>query len=231
MRRFLLRIGTLWVGTITLVVGLSVMIGVGSGSGGAFLGSIVLWLFALAGGVALSAPAFLNPPDDDGGIWSFRLPLPLWMFLMMMKLASWIGFHILLGTWMLIFKVWHNHRNNALPTFGNAPGGGAQPFAAQPGGGAWQSGGGPQSFGAQPGGGAWPSGGGPQSFGQPYGSRPFVPQPQVPQPRAAMPQASWQADPTGRYPHRWWDGTRWTDRVANGTFQGVDPLYGPGSAR
>ncbi|MFI5889771.1 DUF2510 domain-containing protein [Actinoplanes sp. NPDC051513] len=39
-----------------------------------------------------------------------------------------------------------------------------------------------------------------------------------------MPPASWQADPTGRYRHRWWDGIRWTDRVANGNVQAIDPL-------
>jgi energy-coupling factor transporter transmembrane protein EcfT len=173
MRKFLLWLGTVWVGTITLVVLVSLMIGVSS-SAGAFLGSIVLWLFALAGGLALSAPAFLNPPDDNGGVWSFRLPLPLWMFLMMLKLVSWMGFYILLGTWMLIFKVWHNHQNNRLPTFSNA--------------------------------------------GQPPQQPAYVPQNGT-----AIP-ASWQADPTGRYPHRWWDGVRWTDRVANGSVQAVDPL-------
>jgi hypothetical protein len=39
-----------------------------------------------------------------------------------------------------------------------------------------------------------------------------------------MPAASWQADPTGRFPQRWWDGARWPDRVANGSTQAVDPL-------
>ena len=175
MRKLLLWMGTMCVGTTTLIVVLSMMIG--ASSSGVFLGSIVLWLFALAAGVALSAPAFLNPPDDNGGIWTFRLPLPLWLFLMMMKLASWVGFHILLGTWMLIFKVWNNHQNNRLPTFSN----------------------GPQQNGGQ----------------QPY------PQPPV---AAAMPPASWQADPTGRYQHRWWDGAGWTDRVANGGLQAVDPM-------
>jgi hypothetical protein len=179
MRKFLLWMGTMWVGTITLVVVLSTMISASSSSSTAFLGSIVLWLFALVFGVALSAPAFLNPPEDNGGIWSFRLPLPLWMFLMMMKLTSWMGFYILLGTWMLIFKVWTTHQANQLPSFSNAP------QQAQPN----------------------------------YGGQPYAPQRAM-----AMPPASWQADPTGRYPHRWWDGARWTDRVTNGNFQAVDPL-------
>jgi hypothetical protein len=190
MRKFLLWIGTMWVGMATLIVVVSILIGADSsnnntynydhgnsgGGAGGVLSSVVVWLFALAFGLALSAPAFLNPPDDNGGIWSFRLPLPLWMFLMLLKLTSWVGFYILLGAWMLIFKVWTTHQNNRLPSFSNAP-----------------------------------------SQQQP--------QPQfTPHPAMGTPPASWQADPTGRYPHRWWDGSRWTDRVANGTFQATDPL-------
>ncbi len=30
----------------------------------------------------------------------------------------------------------------------------------------------------------------------------------------ALPPAGWYADPSGRWPHRWWDGLRWTDNVA-----------------
>jgi hypothetical protein len=181
MRKFLLWMGTVWVGTITIVVVLSTLIGASTSSGGAFLGSLVLWVFALVGGVLLSAPAFLNPPEDSGGVWWFRLPLPLWLFLMVLKLASWMGFYILLGTWMLIFKFWNNRQNNQLPTFNGAP---QQQQAFQP-------------YGSQP-----------------YGS----------QPAAVTPSPSWHADPCGRYQHRWWDGFRWTDRVANGNVQAVDPL-------
>ncbi|MEV4350625.1 DUF2510 domain-containing protein [Actinoplanes sp. NPDC049596] len=184
MRKFLLWAGTTWVGMTTIVVVLSTMIIAGSdgssyagqpekpGAGALLLG-IFVWLFALAFGIALSAPAFLNPPEDNGGFWAFRVPLPLWMFLMMLKLASWIGFYILLGVWMLIFKLWNNRQNNRLPSFSNAP--------------------------------QTPN----------YGSQPTAPRPIPP---------SWQHDPTGRYAHRWWDGTRWTNRVANGSFQAVDPL-------
>jgi hypothetical protein len=203
MRKFLLWIGSMWVGMATLIVVVSILISSdssnnnynydNSNSGGgasAFVSSVVVWLFALAFGLALSAPAFLNPPEDNGGIWSFRLPLPLWMFLMLLKLTSWVGFYILLGTWMLIFKVWTTHQNNRLPSFSNAP--------------------------SQPSSGPQPSFGQPPSYGQPpsFGAQPVM----------GMPPASWQADPTGRYPHRWWDGSRWTDRVTNGNFQATDPL-------
>jgi hypothetical protein len=219
MRKILLWMATMWVGMITIVVIVSMMIGVSSSSG-AFFGSLVLWLFALAGGVALSAPAFLNPPEDSGGVWWFALPLPLWLFLMVLKLASWMGFYILLGTWMLIFKFWNNHQNNQLPTFDAAP----QQYAAQPSGSQPYA---PQPYAPQP---YAPQPYAPQPYGsQPYGSQPYgspgyAQQPYPPQPSTTTPPASWQTDPTGRYQHRWWDGIRWTDRVANGNVQAVDPL-------
>lgn len=43
---------------------------------------------------------------------------------------------------------------------------------------------------------------------------------------APMPHvaATWAADPSGRHQWRWWDGTRWTDDVADGGVAGHDPL-------
>lgn len=42
--------------------------------------------------------------------------------------------------------------------------------------------------------------------------------------------AAWHPDPTGRHEYRWWDGTRWTEHVADGGQVAVDPLPGgPGS--
>jgi hypothetical protein len=40
----------------------------------------------------------------------------------------------------------------------------------------------------------------------------------------ALPPAHWAADPSGRHEHRYWDGARWTDHVADGGAQTVDPL-------
>ena len=37
----------------------------------------------------------------------------------------------------------------------------------------------------------------------------------------------WQPDPTGRHEHRFWDGTRWTDDVADRGVASVDPLNAP----
>lgn len=36
--------------------------------------------------------------------------------------------------------------------------------------------------------------------------------------------ASWRSDPYGRFQLRWWDGERWTEHVATGGRQQVDPL-------
>lgn len=40
----------------------------------------------------------------------------------------------------------------------------------------------------------------------------------------AAPPAAWHPDPTGRHQHRYWDGARWTDWVADGGEQGRDPV-------
>lgn len=39
-----------------------------------------------------------------------------------------------------------------------------------------------------------------------------------------MTAAGWHPDPGGRHQFRWWDGTRWTDQVADGNTVGTDPL-------
>ncbi|MGV3757944.1 MAG: DUF2510 domain-containing protein [Actinomycetota bacterium] len=40
----------------------------------------------------------------------------------------------------------------------------------------------------------------------------------------------WQADPTGRHDHRYWDGSRWTDDVADAGVAAKDPYEGPADA-
>jgi hypothetical protein len=40
----------------------------------------------------------------------------------------------------------------------------------------------------------------------------------------SSPRADWYADPVGRHQYRYWDGTRWTDHVANNGEASVDPL-------
>jgi hypothetical protein len=42
----------------------------------------------------------------------------------------------------------------------------------------------------------------------------------------ALPPAHWAADPSGRHEYRYWDGTRWTDHVADQGRTGVDPVAG-----
>jgi hypothetical protein len=38
------------------------------------------------------------------------------------------------------------------------------------------------------------------------------------------PEAGWHPDPTGRHQHRYWDGVQWTDHVADGGAESVDPF-------
>lgn len=41
--------------------------------------------------------------------------------------------------------------------------------------------------------------------------------------------AAWHPDPTGRHEHRYWDGDRWTEHVADQGVATTDPLDGPTS--
>ena len=41
---------------------------------------------------------------------------------------------------------------------------------------------------------------------------------------AQTPAASWYPDPGGKHEHRYWDGSQWTDNVADHGRQAVDPL-------
>jgi hypothetical protein len=45
-------------------------------------------------------------------------------------------------------------------------------------------------------------------------------------PPGASPAAGWQPDPTGRHQHRYWDGSRWTNWVADGGTVERDPPSG-----
>jgi hypothetical protein len=39
----------------------------------------------------------------------------------------------------------------------------------------------------------------------------------------AVPE-QWAPDPSGRHQHRWWNGTEWTEHVADNGVSGIDPL-------
>jgi uncharacterized protein YxjI len=43
---------------------------------------------------------------------------------------------------------------------------------------------------------------------------------------AQTPAAGWYPDPGGKHEHRYWDGSQWTDNVADHGRQSVDPLVG-----
>lgn len=47
---------------------------------------------------------------------------------------------------------------------------------------------------------------------------------------ASQPAADWYSDPTGRHEHRYWDGSTWTDHVADQGNQGRDSLQAPGAS-
>jgi len=50
-----------------------------------------------------------------------------------------------------------------------------------------------------------------------------APPPPVAAPTAAPGAPGWAADPYGRHQWRYWDGSRWTDQVADGSTQSTDP--------
>jgi hypothetical protein len=41
---------------------------------------------------------------------------------------------------------------------------------------------------------------------------------------------AWHPDPTGKHDHRWWDGERWTEHVADAGQASIDPLEGAPAA-
>jgi hypothetical protein len=55
-------------------------------------------------------------------------------------------------------------------------------------------------------------------------TRPGVAAPAPMPPVAPAVPEQWAADPTGRHQHRWWNGTVWTEHVADNGVSSVDPL-------
>jgi hypothetical protein len=45
-----------------------------------------------------------------------------------------------------------------------------------------------------------------------------------PAPPGKVAPAGWFADPRGRHTHRYWDGTAWTEHVADNGQAGLDPI-------
>jgi hypothetical protein len=43
---------------------------------------------------------------------------------------------------------------------------------------------------------------------------------------AAASGGGWHPDPTGRHQHRWYDGSAWTDQVADNGANSTDPIGG-----
>jgi hypothetical protein len=54
-----------------------------------------------------------------------------------------------------------------------------------------------------------------------------VPNERAIEPTGYVMKADWYQDPDGRYEHRWFDGTHWTDAVAEGGQSSFDPVGAP----
>ncbi len=63
--------------------------------------------------------------------------------------------------------------------------------------------------------------GSPQS--QSTQSQPTQSQSTQPESTQPLPAAAWYPDPFGRHQRRWWDGTRWTNRITDHDTPGIDP--------
>lgn len=50
---------------------------------------------------------------------------------------------------------------------------------------------------------------------------------QVPSQAPSQVGPQWYPDPYGRHQYRYWDGQRWSDRVADGGVERTDPTAGP----
>ncbi len=104
MSRLLLSVATMWVGLVTIVGVLTLVFG----SFFSFLSFLIGLLLALAFGVLLSAPFFINPPADVNAtkLWVPGLEIPVlpWIF----KTLSWTGWWVLRGVWWLIRRGWEN---------------------------------------------------------------------------------------------------------------------------
>jgi hypothetical protein len=75
----------------------------------------------------------------------------------------------------------------------------------------------------------WPEPLGPEAFQQPAGPHAWQP-PAGPAPAAPptpTPMFGWYPDPTGRHEQRYWDGRRWSHRVADNGVRTDDPEGAP----
>lgn len=62
-----------------------------------------------------------------------------------------------------------------------------------------------------------------------HGAAPNAPLPPAAAPPVAAPVGApggWHPDPSGRHQQRYYDGTAWTEHVADGGVQGTDPIPG-----
>jgi hypothetical protein len=102
VRRFLLSLGGLLLGTVTAVVTLR-FVGSPATAPIAWLG--VVWLLSLLAGMILSAPFFVRPPGRVG-VWNVRASGVVRVLLLVVRSVTWLGTMLLWGFWELIFLAW-----------------------------------------------------------------------------------------------------------------------------
>jgi hypothetical protein len=110
--RLLLSLATMWVGLVTIVGAITLVFGSFFG----FLSFLLGWLLAMAFGVLLSAPYFVNPPENANEIklWIPGLQLPVIPYIF--KTLSWTGWWVLRGIWWLIHRGWDKREAGATPS-------------------------------------------------------------------------------------------------------------------
>lgn len=102
MRKFLLSAGSLLLGTVTAVCALRVVASPGTAP---IVTLALAWLAALAGGMLLSGPFFVNPPGRVA-VWNVRASGVVRALLLVVRAVSWCGTMLLWGFWELVFLAW-----------------------------------------------------------------------------------------------------------------------------
>ena len=102
MRKLLLSVGSLVLGTVTAICTLGV---VASPRTASIVTLGLVWLAGLAAGMLLSAPFFVNPPGRVA-IWNVRASGAVRGLLLVMRAVSWAGMMLLWGFWELVFLTW-----------------------------------------------------------------------------------------------------------------------------
>ena len=111
MRKFLLSVGSLLLGTVTAVCALRVVASPGTAP---IVTLALVWLASLAGGMVLSGPFFVSPPGRVA-VWNVRASGGVRALLLAVRAVSWCGMMLLWGFWELAFLAWDPRKRQRLP--------------------------------------------------------------------------------------------------------------------